>query len=279
MWVARGSSRGEDGAVFVVRSLAIGLIFGVARTVVALRSDGGSDPTMILATETAAGVIVGSCLAFIARDLTGGVASRALVLGGVLFGNLLAVMIEGAAFQPVAQGPSAFAVGVLLQLLVASLVGLATAVLVRTPDGSEARETVRARRAAAWLVRWVGCVLVYVVLYFVVGAINFTLVTGPYYRSGVAGLVVPAPEVVLIVAITEGALFPIALLPLLSAIRGTRRRRAVVAGLSLVLLGGVAPLIVAPSLPFVIRISSAVEIALQKFPAGVAAAALLGPET
>ena len=265
--------------MFVGRSLAIGLIFGIARTVLTVRSDGGSGPIVTFAAETAAGVIVGGCLAFIAQDLAGGVASRALVLSCVLFGNLLAVMIEGAAFQPVAQGPSAFGVGILLQLLVAGLVGLATAVLVRTPDRREARGTLPACRAAACLVRWVGCVLVYVVLYFIVGAINFTLVTGPYYRSGVAGLVVPAPAVVLVVAIAEGALFPIALLPLLYAIRGTRRRRAVVAGVSLMLLGGVAPLIVAPSLPVVIRISSAIEIALQKFPAGVAAAALLGPET
>lgn len=263
---------------FVGRSLLVGLVFGAARSVLAVRGDGGSGPIANFATESAAGFIVGLCLSFIAQDLAGGVASRALVLGCVLFGNLLAVMIEGAAFQPVAQGTSTFASGVLIQLIVAGVVGLATARLVRTAGRIDAREAPLARSAVAWLARWVGCVLVYVVLYFVVGAINFTLVTGPYYRSGVAGLVVPAPGVVLIVAIIEGALFPIALLPVLYAIRGTRRRRALVAGVSLVLLGGVAPLIVAPSLPLVIRISSAVEIALQKFPAGIAAAAFLGPE-
>lgn len=88
----------------------------------------------------------------------------------------------------------------------------------------------------------------------------------------------PPPELVLFVAAVEGALMPLAVLPLLYVLPGSRRRRALISGTSLFVLGAVVPLIVAPSLPLFLRVSSAIEILFQKFPAGAAAAALLGPE-
>jgi len=189
------------------------------------------------------------------------------------------VMIEGAAFAPATQSPSAMPIAVLQQMIVAILVGLATIAGMRRSrsDGAEPVQG-RARSLTSWAVRYATCALIYVALYFVVGAINFMFVTGPYYRAGVAGLVVPPPEIVLFVAAVEGALMPLAVLPLLYLLPGSRRRRALVSGTSLFILGAVVPLIVAPSLPLFLRVSSAVEILFQKFPAGVAAAALLGPE-
>ena len=257
--------------------MVVGLVFGVAR---AALDTGGRSFSAAFALEAFAGVVLGLWLALIATSFVGGRARVAVAVGALVFVNLVTVMIEGAAFDPTAQSPASLPIDVALQLLVAILVGLATMTFGqrRGPLDPAPVPAARERSMLSSTVRYVTCAFVYVALYFVVGAINFTLVTGPFYASGTAGLVVPPPETVLIVAAVEGALLPLAVLPLLSVIAGSRRRRALISGASLFLLGGLIPLIVAPPLPLLLRVSSAVEILFQKFPAGVAAAALLGPE-
>lgn len=264
--------------MFLARAFLIGLVFAVARAAAAgISTATRGDVLEALAVEVAAGTVVGLWLAFLAARVDSPGSRAVGVLATVVLVNLLAVMIEGAAFEPAAQPLSALPLDVALQLVVASAVAFATIRLVPRPPVRN-RHAVLRRPAIAWLGRYLTCVIVYVVLYFVVGAINFTLVTGPYYNSGAAGLVVPAPSVVLLVALVEGALLPIALVPLLYTLSGTPTRRALIGGMSLFVLGGIVPLILAPSLPMVLRVSSAVEILFQKFPAGAAAAALLGPE-
>lgn len=107
---------------------------------------------------------------------------------------------------------------------------------------------------------------------------SFTLTTGPYYRAGVAGLLVPPPALVFVAAIVEGAILPITVAPLAYSLSGSRRRRALLGGYTLAVLGGIVPLIVAPSLPLLLRVASAIEIMFQKAPAGAAAIVLLGPD-
>jgi len=271
-WIV--SSRGV--AIVVMRAIAIGIVFAVARTTV---DTSGRGVFAALALEALGGAVLGLWLALIATRVVGSNARAAVAVGALVFVNLVAVMIEGAAFAPATQSPGALPIAVLLQMIVAILVGTATIAFIRRPRSDDAAPALPAARSAiSWVVRYATCALVYVGLYFVVGAINYTLVTGPYYRSGVAGLVVPPPELVLFVAAVEGALMPLAVLPLLYVLPGSRRRRALISGTSLFVLGAVVPLIVAPSLPLFLRVSSAIEILFQKFPAGAAAAALLGPE-
>ena len=269
---------------FAGRAILIGLVFAIARLIAALvaSSAGDRDVVGVFAVEFVAGCGVGVWSEYVVLHVAGRdlrVASAlAIALAIAVFVNLLAVMVEGATFEPDAQPVSTLTANAALQLIVAVLVGLTTTALVpRSGSAASARAFPR-RPVLAWLARYVACVATYVVLYFIVGAINFALVTGPYYDSGVAGLVVPPAGVVFAVAVVEGSLFPAALLPLFGFLPGTRRARMLIGGMSLFVLGGVVPLIVAPSLPPALRLASAVEILLQKFPAGAAAAALLGPE-
>lgn len=96
-------------------------------------------------------------------------------------------------------------------------------------------------------------------------------------ESHAGGLVVPPVGSVLAIAVLEGALFPLAVLPLLYTLDTSRRDSALICGAVLVVLGGIVPLIVVPSLPVFLRVASAWEIFFQKFPVGVVAAVLLGP--
>ena len=263
---------------FAGRALAIGLVFAVGRTVAEMAvAPAGSDPIAAFVRESPAAAVVGLWLAFAATRVVGDGRSRAAVVAVALFVNVLAVMIEGAAFQPAAQPIADLPIDAVLQLVVASLVGIAAILLLprsRVVDDPAIPD----RSAPGWLGRYLVCAIVYVVLYFVVGAINFTLVTSRYYDAGVGGLVVPPASVVLFVAVIEGCLLPIGVLPLLYALRGSRLRRALFAGTTIFVLGGVVPMILAPSLPLFLRVSSALEIFFQKFPVGVSATLFLGPE-
>jgi hypothetical protein len=123
----------------------------------------------------------------------------------------------------------------------------------------------------------VAAALVYVVAYFITGAINYLLVTGPYYAAHAGGLTRPEPSTVLAVAATEGFLLTLGAIPLARALTGSRRARALACGLALWILGAVVPLLQAASLPDVLRLASAVEIFFQKVPLGMAVVWLLAP--
>jgi hypothetical protein len=263
--------------VFVVAAL-VAVVFGIARTIAALVSGNAiPEPVATFVVEAAAGIFVGLSAAVLVMHVSGGRARATAVLTWLVFANLAAVMIEGAAFQPEAVPLPGLPASLFMQLVVASLVAV-TAIQLTAREAVGPAPTAPPRSVLAWSVRYAACVLVYVVLYFVTGALNFMFVTGPYYASHVAGLVVPDPAIVLLVAVVEGALFPIAIVPLCYSLSTSRRTRTMLAGASLLVLGGIVPLIVAPSLPLGLRIASVFEIALQKFPAGAAAAVLLGPK-
>jgi hypothetical protein len=266
-------------AAFLAHALVIGVVFAGTRTAAALvTGTARSDPLGAFALEAMAGAAVGLWFEFLVFRLRVSARAASAILAWLLFANLLAVMIEGAAFEPQALEPSALSVTVLLHVPVAALVAMTAVRIGRDERRRDVTIIAVPRRSVpSWAWRYLGCALVYVVLYFVTGALNFMLITGPFYRAGVAGLVVPPPNVVLLVAAAEGLLFPLAAGPLSYALAGRRSVRAIVCGASLFVLGAIVPLILAPSLPPDLRVSSALEILFQKFPAGAAAAQWLGP--
>ncbi len=87
----------------------------------------------------------------------------------------------------------------------------------------------------------------------------------------------PGIGTVLAVSVIEGLLMPLAVLPIVRLLPGSRRR-VIASGVTLTMLGGVVPLVQASTLPLVLRVASAIEILAQKFPTGVAIARWLGPD-
>ena len=240
---------------------------------------GGAVPSNVvgwLATELISGLVIAITLLPIARWLAPGTRWSVFVFTTLLSLSTLAVLIEGAAFQPTAVPIDSLPASALLQLGVAWLTARVLVSLTRRPESDGPPPWPR-QTAWSWAWRYVACAVTYVVLYFVTGALNYLMVTGPYYASHAAGLVVPAPQVVLVVATIEGLLLPLAVVPLLRTLGGTPMRRAFVSGAALFVLGGVVPLLVASTLPVELRVASAVEILFQKLPVGVAAALMLVP--
>ena len=119
----------------------------------------------------------------------------------------------------------------------------------------------------------------YLALYFVFGALNYTLVTKPYYDTHAGGLTAPDPGVVLAAELVRAPLIVFSVLLFLLSVRGTRRQLMVKTGWLLFAIGGIVPLVLQVSaLPILLLAASAIEIFLQNFFTGAAAARLMGIE-
>jgi hypothetical protein len=263
----------------VAASLVVAAAFGLGRLLTPAPSRAPAD---VLAELTAA-LAVGVTLTWAASMAVGSPARRASALGLVLFASIAAVMLEGAAFAPSLSPIDRLPAGLAAQLVVSAAVAWVAAVAVpvrsaRDVNPAHADLPARGRLPAvrvAVAVAVAGGAVVYVVAYFVSGSINYLLVTGPYYASHAAGLTRPDAATVLAVAMIEGVLLSIGVVPLSQAVPGSSRSRGMVCGLVLWSLGGLVPLLLQPGLPEAVRVASLVEILVQKVPLGLAVVGVL----
>lgn len=138
-------------------------------------------------------------------------------------------------------------------------------------------ETVSAwggRGAGGWALRLVAAALVYVVLYFVVGASAYTYAK-PYYdaMAGGLGLTVPDVQTVLATQVLRGSVYAAAALAY-CLVTARRAGAAHVLALLLAGFGGLIPLLGNTAWPTELRLIHAIEIVLQNAPFGLAAYAL-----
>jgi hypothetical protein len=200
------------------------------------------------------------------------------VWGSLIFFNLGSVAIEGAFFAPelvpvpipvlFAQQALASAAAALVIVWLFASVGTP----VTTWLGS-----LRTRPWYSWLWRFLVSSISYLVFYFVFGALNYSLVTKPYYESHAGGLTVPAPELVLFAELARAPLIVLSILVFLLSVRGTKRQLMVTSGWLLFAVGGIVPLVLQIStLPLFLLAASAVEIFFQNFLTGIVAARLMG---
>jgi ABC-type antimicrobial peptide transport system permease subunit len=120
----------------------------------------------------------------------------------------------------------------------------------------------------------------YLALYFVVGGLNYQLVTKPYYETHAGGLTVPPVQVVVVVESIRAVLIAFSVFLFLLSARGARRQLMISTGWLLFAIGGIIPLLLQiGSLPLFLLAASAVEIFFQNFFTGVVAAMLLSLES
>jgi hypothetical protein len=197
----------------------------------------------------------------------------------VIFFNMGAVAIEGAYFVP-GLVPLPIPVLFVQQVLAAAGAAFAIAILFATSGQPISWWTaLRQRPWHAWVWRFAVSAFSYIVFYYVFGALNYALVTQPYYASHAGGLAVPSPGQVIVAELVRAPLIMLSVLLFLLSARMPRRRLMVVTGLLLFAIGGIVPLVMQiSSLPLLLLAASAVEIFCQNFGAGLVAARLLGTE-
>ena len=116
---------------------------------------------------------------------------------GVIFFNMGSVALEGKFFAPDLV-PLPLPVLFAQQLLAAAGAALVITLVSAKVDKPVAWvEVLRKRSWFSWLWRFLVSASSYLVFYFIFGALNYSLVTRPYYDAHAGGLAAPAPEVVL----------------------------------------------------------------------------------
>ncbi len=222
------------------------------------------------------GLLVGATLAPLAVRVAAPWSLRWAAWACLLFFNGLSLAVEGAFFgpsmSPMVSMPAAWTAYVLFQSLV-------TASVVAWLFGrSEAQvaELPRKRAWYSWLWRFVVSSFSYLLFYFIFGAVNYALVTKPYYAAHVRGLAVPPPQTVLLAELARAPMIVISIVPVILLWRGRKRVLAIWCGIALFVIGGVIPLLTNTALPDMLRIASAVEIFFQNFLTGLVAVGLLG---
>ncbi len=223
------------------------------------------------------GILIGVTLSPIAARMQISRVHNWLVWGSVLFLNTLSLGIEGAFFaptlSPMVTVPIAWTAYLLLQSLVTA--GLISWLFSQNASPSIARPQ-RKRAWYSWGWRFVIGSSSYLLFYFIFGAVNYALVTKPYYAAHVSGLAVPPPQMVLLAELVRAPLIVFSIVPLILLWRGRKLILAVQCGIVLFVIGGVIPLLLNTALPDLLRFASAIEILFQNFLTGVVAVALLG---
>lgn len=261
---------------YVLGLMLAGMIGAMTGAQMASSTRDGSAFTWLFISSILLGLILGP----LAARLTLTRLQHFVLWGSLIFFNLGSVAIEGAYFVPelvMVPLPVLFA-----QQLLASAGAALVIVLLFAAVGRPAAawaDALRTRPWHSWLWRFVVSALSYLLFYFIFGALNYSLVTAPYYETHAGGLTVPAPTVVLMAELVRAPLIVLSILFFLLSVRGSKRQLMVRTGWLLFAIGGIVPLVLqVGSLPLLLLAASAVEIFLQNFLTGVVAAGLMGIE-
>lgn len=275
----RRSSAGRMilGVGAVVVGYAVTLIVADAAAALLTASGDVGAATERLQVRVLGGLLLGVTLGPIAARMPGSRRRHVLVWWVLIYLSTVGVVIEGRAFAPNLVPLSAIPWDLASQAVVATVVAalLAVAYVPKTGDGASVPKLPGARRLFAGLLAGT---ITYAVLYFLVGALNYAFVTGPYYEQSVKGLINPPLQVVVVVFLVRGALLSISLIPLVRTVSNPRQR-AWMSALSVAVLAGFLPLLTQVGrLPSIVLLASSYEIVLQVCPAAVVIAALLGKD-
>ena len=218
---------------------------------------------------------MGFFLGPIATSMTASKIRHIVVWSNVIFFNLISVAIEGRFFAPELAGNSIQG-SIIIQLMAAIVTGWLITTLF-APKQTAVTASVPQRSFLSWTWRFLISSFSYLVFYFIFGAINYTLVTKPYYETNVSGLTVPPAGTVLMVELLRGPLIVLSVLPFLLSQRMNKKRAVILTGLVIFSIGGLVPLTMrVDTLPLILLAASAVEIFFQNFSTGAVTELLLG---
>lgn len=265
------------------RSIAVALVYTLSNTVIGGLVMQGSqstkalpaNPLLMLATTLLSGFLIGLTLGPLAARLRTTRRRSILIWSTIVFLNMASVVIEGFFFAP-GLLPAALVPRVLLLHFFTAVITAATLGFV-FPGQRPVLEVEAVKRSPlSWSGRFALSVGSYLLFYYLFGALNYALVTGPYY-SAHPGLAVPPAGTIVLFATARAVLIVLSITPLLLSLQASRRRAMVSCGMVLFVIGGVVPLLMqAGALPPVLLAASAAEIFFQNFLTGAVAAALLG---
>jgi len=256
-----------------LKSLLVGAAYAATLAITKMLLSEPMDPQSFLWSFIGA-VVSGIVLGTLAASMPAVWSRHMLVWGSIIFFNIASLTIEGRIYAPNLIKDSLIIL--LVQQLVVTLSMTWVIVQLFASIVDTAPMIPIQRSWFSWFWRFILSALSYIFFYYFFGAINYILITGPYYKTHAGGLTVPAQNIILQAELIRAVLIVLSVIPFLLYFPGNRRRLMWLAGLILFAVGGVTPLLVqVGSLPLIVLAASAVEIFLQNFSTGVVAARLI----
>lgn len=218
-------------------------------------------------------LIMALALGLAAATITASRPRHLVIWTTLLFGNIAAAIIRQAILAP----ETANAVPLLLIQQFLACVVMADAVYYFFAPVKITSPQRAHHHWAGWLGRFAAASLASVIFTFAFGAINFSLLTQPYYPGHLNGLSMPEPQTLLLAELVRAPIVVLSLLPLLLTVHTTSNRLLVMSGLLLFVIGGITPLLWQVNhLPLVLLMACGLELFAQNVATGAAAAWLLG---
>lgn len=263
------------------RGLLIALIYTAASVLIGALVMQGIDapgagqasPALLLATTFISGFLLAAVLGPVASLVTAPRIRAVAIWTTLVFLNMASVILEGYFFAP-GLLPGVLVPRVLVLQALSSLVAaIALAFFFPSPASGKLHRS--QRTLLGWMGRFMASAAAYLLFYYFFGAINYALVTGPYYESH-GGLAVPPPGTVIAVEAVRAVMIILSTLPLVLSLNTSRKKAALLCGFLLFTIGGLLPLLTqTAAMPARLLLASGVEIFFQNFLAGVVAALLL----
>ena len=136
-------------------------------------------------------------------------------------------------------------------------------------------ESIRARRISVVGSIWktIVCMIIYVIIYFIAGALVY-----PYIKDFYAEMAhMPAMQHIFFMQLLRGLVYILVVIPIIRIVQINRLATALMIGLLLSILGGVAPLLFPnPYMPAYIRFVHGIEIGISNFVFGFIIGSLFG---
>jgi hypothetical protein len=267
--------------LWLARSLLVGagyivalMVVGASLAALGVRFANASQGAEMLSWLFVGGIVIGLVLGPIASQLFVKRTRHVIVWTCVIFFNIVSVVIEGVFFAPTQVGGNLTAL--IAQQFILAVTTASVLTLLFAPKANVAI-VLPPRAWYDWLWRLVVSAASYLAFYFIFGAINYALVTKPYYDAHAGGLATPSIEIILIAEIVRGAMIVLSVLPFLLTVSQPPRERAFRTGVILFAIGGIVPLLYqVNALPIPLLIASGIEIFFQNFSTGIVAGLLLG---
>ena len=155
------------------------------------------------------------------------------------------------------------------QLIISIIMSGVIALLFGVTNKKNIQDSSPSHSLIGWVWRIAASMVCYIIFYYLFGKVNFALFTSSYYMDNMGGLGIPS--LIDIVKIESVRSLLIVLSVIFIAISSIDvRKRAIVTGLTVFLIGGVMPLVQQLStLPTALVIASVIEILFQNFLTGV----------
>lgn len=232
----------------------------------AYRSAAGDAVTWLSAAlSVLGGVLLALVFAWLVPRLTPSRWTVVAVLGFSLFVVEFVVnMVEGYFFSTVFASLGSLLAALPAAALVAGLQAVLAVTLVPAAgSGLRLRAALAAysrnRALPGWILRWVVAAVLYFPVYFAFGAIFGPMVLA-YYSSSGTGLVLPDPPTIMAVELVRGAIYVLALFPVLAILRWEQRAAFFAVAALVYIPGSLLPLITRTWLPIQVITLQSLEL-------------------